>query len=86
MTILFSLDPNYRQVPVTYEDKNPRLRLYKYTPERQGPHNVQITYKNQNIPNTPAVVNAKNDLTKIRIHSFEGMLRMLPFSWDFHFP
>lgn len=74
MKYLFLTDPNYRQVPVTYEDKNPQLRLYRYTPEEQGPHNVQITYKNQNIPNTPAVVNAKSDLAKIRIHSFEGTL------------
>lgn len=68
-----SLDPDHRQVPVTFEDRNPQLRLYKYTPVQHGPHSVQITYKNKHISNTPAVANAKQDLTKIRIHSFEGI-------------
>uniref|UniRef100_A0A7M5WR27 Actin binding protein n=2 Tax=Clytia hemisphaerica TaxID=252671 RepID=A0A7M5WR27_9CNID len=64
--------PDYKRLPITYEEKNSQLRLYKYTPEREGHHNVQIKYKDQDIPKTPSVVNVKSDLTKIRIHSFEG--------------
>lgn len=60
--------PDFNRVPVTYEDRNPHLRVYKYIPEQAGNYNVDVSYRGQHVPRSPAVVNARNDLTKIRVH------------------
>jgi len=67
--------PDRQNVPVTYDQRNPTLRAYKYKPVKEGNHTVEVKYRDMFIPNSPSVVNAKSDLTKIRIHSFEGKKR-----------
>ena len=66
------MGPDRQRVPVTYDQRNPTLRSYKYKPVKEGNHNVEVKYRGEFIPNSPSVVNAKSDLTKIKIHSFEG--------------
>lgn len=60
--------PDFKSVPVTHEEKNPQLRVYKYVPEQAGNYNVDVKYRGQHVPRSPTVVSAKNDLTKIRVH------------------
>ena len=66
-----------RIVPVSYVQQNPRLRVYKYVPDRVDTYTVSVTYRDEHIPSSPVNVNAKNDLTKIRVFgdSLAGQLQ-----------